>query len=247
MTDNRRAMTANVYSTEWYETFADRIPEEETRAEMEFLARWLPREEYPRILDLCCGKGRHANRLAALGYAVTGVDASSQAIGAARATAMAEGLNATYVEGDVRTVPVPLNSFDAVIIMWQSFGYFSDEENRGLLAKAAAALRAGGRLILDVYNRDFHVRNQGRRTRQVGDMEITATATVKGRRMEVVVEYAGLDARDIFEWCLYTPDEMARMAEAVGLDCVHRCAGFDAIVPPGPDRPGMQIILEKAA
>ena len=45
--------------------------------------------------------------------------------------------------------------FDAIISIWNSFGYFADDhENQRVLASAAQALKPGGRLLIDVSNRD---------------------------------------------------------------------------------------------
>lgn len=42
---------------------------------------------------------------------------------------------------------------------WSSFGYFSDEENAALLARTSLALRADGRFLLEVLDRDHLLQN----------------------------------------------------------------------------------------
>lgn len=61
----------------WYETFFDRdwltiaagLHEQATRGEVDFLAEQLELEPGARVLDLACGKGRHAVELARAGFA----------------------------------------------------------------------------------------------------------------------------------------------------------------------------------
>ncbi|HKG95752.1 MAG TPA: methyltransferase domain-containing protein [Gemmatimonadaceae bacterium] len=66
---------------------------------MAFLERALPRAAISRVLDLCCGPGRHALPLAERGYDVTGVDRDAAALGAARRAAGLRMLGA-YAEFD---------------------------------------------------------------------------------------------------------------------------------------------------
>ena len=58
----------------------DTIPHEKTIAEVSFIESLLPRDQFPMILDLCCGAGRHAEELAIKGYSIFGVDVNESAI-----------------------------------------------------------------------------------------------------------------------------------------------------------------------
>jgi len=60
-------MAANDYSSVWFETFPASITGEQTRQETGFIERAMPLAEFPRLLDLCCGRGRHAIELARRG------------------------------------------------------------------------------------------------------------------------------------------------------------------------------------
>jgi len=240
----------NSYSPQWYGTFADRIPGEETDAEVRFLAETFPPPAFPKIVDLCCGKGRHAIRLARRGYIVTGVDANADALedapeAAEQEVAAGGRLNISYIEADIREVPLPLGAFDGAIIMWQSFGYFSDEENEEIVGKMAGILRPGGRFVLDIYNRDYFARNLGRKTRDVGGVEITGTTTMSGSRLKVKVAYGDGGEGDSFEWRVYRSDEIVALAERCGFSWLHGCADFNPSVAPNDSSPRMQIVLEK--
>jgi SAM-dependent methyltransferase len=67
-------------------------------------------------------------------------------------------LDVDYVEGDMRSLPWQ-ERFDVVLNWFTSFGYFDDEGNRAWLGEAREVLRPGGRLVLDVWNRDAFARN----------------------------------------------------------------------------------------
>lgn len=103
------------------------------------------------VLDLACGHGRIANRLAARGCNVTGLDSSAVFLERARADAAAAGVHPDYVAGDMRDLPWTAE-FDRVVCWSTAFGYFDDGTNRRVLDQVARALRPGGRLALDLDN-----------------------------------------------------------------------------------------------
>src|SRR5690349_4380611 len=116
----------NSYSATWFETFLRDFSPAQTEREIAFLARHLSQPTYRRVLDLCCGLGRHAIPLAARGYQVTGLDRSADALAEARRR---NHVGVAWVEGDMRDLaPLP-GPFDAVLNLSQSFGYFDAATN----------------------------------------------------------------------------------------------------------------------
>jgi SAM-dependent methyltransferase len=103
------------------------------------------------VLDLCCGHGDLANRLAARGCQVTGLDSSAVFLDRARADAAAAGVSVEYVAGDMRGIG-RTSQFDRVVNWSTAFGYFDDDTNRAVLDGIARALRPGGRLAMDLDN-----------------------------------------------------------------------------------------------
>ncbi len=103
------------------------------------------------LLDLGCGDGDLANRLAARGCEVTGLDSSTVFLDRARANAAAAGLTVEYVAGDMRDIPWTAR-FDRIINWSTAFGYFDDAANRRVLDGIVRALRPGGRLAMDLDN-----------------------------------------------------------------------------------------------
>jgi 2-polyprenyl-3-methyl-5-hydroxy-6-metoxy-1,4-benzoquinol methylase len=55
-----------------------------------------------RVLDLCCGPGRHSLELARLGFRVTGVDRTSRYLDEAREKAKEQGLYIDFLQEDMR-------------------------------------------------------------------------------------------------------------------------------------------------
>jgi SAM-dependent methyltransferase len=104
------------------------------------------------VLDLACGHGELANRLAARGCQVTGLDSSAVFLDRARADAAAAGVSVEYVAGDMRQLPWTGDRFDRVLNWSTAFGYFDDTANRAVLDGITRVLRPGGRLAMDLDN-----------------------------------------------------------------------------------------------
>jgi SAM-dependent methyltransferase len=107
-----------------------------------------------RILDLCCGPGRHAIELARRGFTVTGVDRNRGYLDRAREEARAAGVGVEFVEADMREFVRP-GAFDAVINLYTSFGYFENEsENARVLGNVRESLGADGAALLDLQGKE---------------------------------------------------------------------------------------------
>jgi cyclopropane fatty-acyl-phospholipid synthase-like methyltransferase len=139
----------------WYENFFIApvnyfwelmVPPEATAADLGFVARHLGVAPPARLLDVPCGAGRHALGLARAGYDVTGVDLSVDAV--ARASTTTAGLSAGFVRSDMRDFAVG-TGFDGALCLGNSLGYFGAEGMMVFLARMAASLRPGARLVLD--------------------------------------------------------------------------------------------------
>jgi SAM-dependent methyltransferase len=92
------------------------------------------------VLDLACGHGELANRLAARGCQVTGLDSSAVFLDRARAGAAAAGVSAEYVAEDMRQLPWT-GRFDRVLNWSTAFGYFDNTTNRAVLDGIVGVLR----------------------------------------------------------------------------------------------------------
>lgn len=133
--------------------YSDWLTEERTSNQTDFLIRELNLDSPRRILDLACGHGRHANRLAELGHCVVGLDASEDFLAIARHGARERGVTVQYVRADMREISYR-DEFDVVLLLFTSFGYFDDAENAAVVSNVARALKAGGLFCFDTPNRD---------------------------------------------------------------------------------------------
>jgi len=103
-----------------------------------------------RILDLGCGPGLYLQRLAALGHTCRGIDFSPASIAHARAQAGAAGLSIAYEKADIRRVELAAGGpYDTVMLIFGELNVFSPADARHILSGVAAALRPGGRLVLE--------------------------------------------------------------------------------------------------
>ena len=159
----------------WYKTFYDEyyfkeyasgLTDERARKEANFINSTLNLPQAApgatggaRILDLCCGYGRHTVELAAAGHSMVGQGLSATFLDLAKDAAAARNLQIQFVHADMREIPFE-GEFDAVINMFTAFGYFDDTENQKVLDVVARALKPGGKFLIDLLNtlriiRDF--------------------------------------------------------------------------------------------
>jgi len=124
----------------WAKTFAAskvitdaRMRRMQRRIEWKLIRKYLPHGT--RVLDAGCGLGEWVRVMAARGYRATGVDYSPALIARLRA-AYPDG---SWIEGDLREIPVCAESFDGVI----SWGVIEHDE-----AGPAAALKEFHRILV---------------------------------------------------------------------------------------------------
>ena len=131
----------------------------EAPAEVEKIVSLLRIEPGTRILDLCCGVGRHSLELARRGFQVTGVDRTQLYLDIASKQAGAEGLKVEFVQDDMRTFCWP-DAFDVVVNLLTSFGYFEDpEEDRQVVMNVYRSLKPHGVFLLDMMGKEVLARN----------------------------------------------------------------------------------------
>lgn len=128
-----------------------------TIKEVDLIIKATEPSQQERILDLCCGQGRHSLELARRGFNnVEGVDQSRYLIKKAKSTAKRENLSVKFFECDVRKLRYPADSFDVVIIMGNSFGYFDNfEDDLKVLNQVRNVLRPNGRVLIDVADGEY--------------------------------------------------------------------------------------------
>jgi SAM-dependent methyltransferase len=143
---------------DWYATAFDGATAEmawteRTEAEVNRALTMLRPEGGERILDLACGTGRHSLELVRRGFSVVGSEISPELVAIAREEASAQGLEATFLEGDLRELDFE-DEFDIVLNLNDgAVGYFeTDEENHRTFGVISRALKSGGRNLIQVPN-----------------------------------------------------------------------------------------------
>jgi SAM-dependent methyltransferase len=105
-----------------------------------------------RVLDLCCGFGRHTLALVERGIDTLGLDLSAELLREAAGLPGGERLAGRLLRGDALQLPFAAGCFDSVVILFSSFGYFGELGDARMLDEVARVLRAGGSVLLDLMN-----------------------------------------------------------------------------------------------
>lgn len=143
---------------DWYATAFDGMSAEmawteRTESEIRRALTMLRPQGGERILDLACGTGRHSLELVRQGFSVVGVEISPELVEIARKSAEEQGLEATFIEGDLRKLDFE-DEFDIVLNLNDgAIGYFeTDEENHRTFEVISRSLRQGGWNLIQVPN-----------------------------------------------------------------------------------------------
>ncbi|MBA3834095.1 MAG: class I SAM-dependent methyltransferase [Chthoniobacterales bacterium] len=230
----------NAYSNRWFEFFHVGITETRTAQEVDFVCACAPLFSFRKVVDVCCGMGRHARALSSRGYSVTGVERDAAAVAKSRLL----GGGPSYIQADVCDYQPDACAYDLAIVMSQSFGHFDTALNRDLLRRLATGVRRGGRVVLDLWNPDFFATHQGERNFELPGGIVRETKHVENGRLFVHLDYPDEGADD-FVWQLFPPAEMTSLADSIGLDLIVSCTEFDASTKPTPAKPRLQFVLER--
>ncbi len=213
-------------------------------AEIAHLVRELELRPSDRVLDLCCGDGRHLRALARRSIPAVGFDLSRDLLAAAR---KGDATSPRVVRGDMRALPFR-RAFDVVLNLFTSFGYFVDDGDHVRAASAlAGALRPGGRFAIDLMNAARVVATLAPETeRKINGVLIRETRSFSPatRRVEKRVTIEPPDARPqtyTESVRLFAPDEIASILRRASLE-VTRLLGDFAGEPFVPTSPRMIVL-----
>lgn len=123
-------------------------------AQVEWIHRRLLGGEATRVLDLACGPGLYAQRLALLGHEVRGIDFGPASIEYAKAQAEKTGTACEYVLGDLRDAEFG-GGYGLALLIYGELNVFRPVDLRRILDKACAALAPGGTLVLEPHTAEF--------------------------------------------------------------------------------------------
>jgi len=201
-----------------------------TKKEIETYVSLLKLKSEHRVLDLCCGQGRHCLEMARSGFLkVEGLDRSHYLIQKAKQQAGKEMLDIKFREGDARKLPYPDASFDAVTILGNSFGYFETvNDDLRVLKEVFRVLRPWGKLLVDVSDGEFISSNFTPRSWEWIDKNYFVcrerSLSLDGQRLisrEVVTHASrGVIADQFYAERLYTREGLVRLLEHAGFSSV---------------------------
>jgi len=139
----------NWFNTPYYHILYKNRSTSEAEVFIENLLTRIQLPDHSKIVDVACGKGRHAIYLNKKGYDVTGIDISAESIRYAKAF---ENENLNFAVHDMRK-PFITNYFDAAINLFTSIGYFKTERENELAIKTMCmALKKNGIIVIDFLN-----------------------------------------------------------------------------------------------
>ena len=177
-----------------------------------------------------------------MGYQMVGVDLDAGALEIAKNHS--NGL-VTYLEKDMREIEDIPEKFDAILSMWQSFGYFDTVTNRDVLRQISEKLRPGGRFILDIYHRAYWALHEGTREFEKKGVRVAIENQLTGDRLRSTLRYGNRLDMDVFEWEVFTRDEIQELAQEFDLALILSCTECDEGKPVSADKPMMQLLFEK--
>lgn len=146
--ENKPEWFVNWFDTTYYHLLYDHRDEKEAKYFMKNLISFLHLQKGDKILDLPCGKGRHALFLNTRGFDVVGSDLSINSIQAAKKF---ENKSLKFTSHDMRD-PL-LRKYHAIFNLFTSFGYFEDDKsNITVLKNFKSAILENGFIVIDFLN-----------------------------------------------------------------------------------------------
>ncbi len=229
------------FGEEYLDLYAHRDSDEADRhvdfLESQFITK--PRA----ILDVACGAGRHTAALRKRGHRALGLDLSK--------VLLAEGKGLPRVNGDMGCLPFPDQTFDWVVNFFTSFGYFeSEEENRQVLVEMRRVLSSDGRLMMDLFNRDYVLSRLVAKEKRVlrgQEVEIERWYDPEQERINkrIRIHTSPETSRSFLESVrAYRASEVIESAREAGLETLSTMGNF-AGEPFGPESPRFILIAKR--
>ncbi|MBA4602764.1 class I SAM-dependent methyltransferase [Thermoactinomyces mirandus] len=216
--------------------------QQDASREVEQVARWLALKDNDLILDLCCGMGRHTISLVRRGYRVVGLDLSKVLL--EKALEKSNGLAIPYIQADMRNLPLMDGSFDVVLNLFTSFGYFRDDrDNERVLSEIARVLKPDGRFLIDFLNRNSVIKKLVPESeREVDGSQIKEKRRIEGDFVCKTIEIEDEQGKRIYQERvkMYDLNHLIRMLETYSLQAKEIYANF-AGEPYHPD--GERVII----
>jgi SAM-dependent methyltransferase len=229
---------------------------EQTKEQVEFIWEVLALNGQEVILDLACGFGRHALEFARRGCRVIGVDITKAYIDEAKNQANKQGLDASFICTDLRNLHFS-EEFDVVLSLADgAIGYLeNDAENLKIFDRIAAALKPGGKHLMDVCNGAYAAKHFPKRNWVFGQQSLSL-ADFEWDPQSSCMFYGGLEFRygeklerpeKIYSnpTRLYNPQELAGIFQDRDMEIQMAYGDFNADTPATDDIFQIQVFSQK--
>lgn len=232
-----------------------------TQTEQDYLINKLKLKKGTKILDVCCGVGRHSIPLARKGFHVTGVDISKKYLDQAREQALRESLdNIQFIESDARSIDFK-GEYDLALNMFSSLGYFTDpKDDHKVIEGIYKSLKPGGLAVLEIYNSERLLAVLGEFKKY--DWLTSQWAEVKENGLTVLGDFMYLEDEKAFQNKfvflkgdsrkemitfnrLFTKKDLTDMFESVGFQIKNVFGNMDGSRYKAKTSPNLVIIAQK--
>jgi SAM-dependent methyltransferase len=140
------------FNSPYYHQLYFKRDENEAASFIDLLINHLKPATGSSMLDVACGKGRHAVQLANKGFDVTGIDLSGESIAEAL---LIENNQLHFFKHDMR-LPCWINYFDYAFNFFTSFGYFKTRrEHDNAIRTIAQSIKQNGFFVMDFLNVNY--------------------------------------------------------------------------------------------
>ncbi|UCF70715.1 MAG: class I SAM-dependent methyltransferase [candidate division WOR-3 bacterium] len=211
-----------------------------------------------RLLDIACGNGRICIPLARKGFSVTGIDIGSVYIDDARRRASRNRLRADFICGDSRRLDrLVAGTFDAVLSVWTSIGYYDKKTDERLFKTIAGLMRKGALFfVLNTMSQEYLLQHfctnlfdETDRYVVLHSGNVFDHSHSVNRVKWIFYEKVGRDLRFIDE-CnmhlrIYSLAEIVEMAEKTGLKFVEAYDSLATLDAAKPDS-RLNVVFRKA-
>ena len=206
-----------------------------TKKEIDLLINTTKISPDDKILDFCCGQGRHSIELAQRGFKdIHGLDRSRYLIRVAKKRAKILGLTLSFYEGDVRKRRFQENSFDCITLMGNSFGYFEQKDDDiQVLKNIFQLLKPNGAIAIDITDGEWMKSNFVARSWEWIDQQLmvnrerslAADSSRLISRELVVHSEEGVLADQFYAERLYSKEEIIQLLEDIGFNALKNHEG----------------------
>ncbi|MFN8286484.1 MAG: class I SAM-dependent methyltransferase [Chitinophagales bacterium] len=215
------------FDSPYYHLLYSHRSENEAERFIEKISTQLNIPKGAKVLDVACGKGRHAKTLYKLGYDVTGIDLSPNSIAEAR-KCIVPGL--FFEVWDMRKIYKPA-AFDYVFNLFSSFGYFENAEDDLKAVQAFAGnLKPGGTLIFDYINTEWLVKNiKAREIVPRGETQFHIQKRIEGGFIKKRIDFLAEGENYSFEeqLKLINLNRFEEMFAAAGLEIIAKFGDYE--------------------